>query len=100
MNSLDFQRYYYIPGHACLLVPNSLRLKPIIAPLRKFARSTTLEYNKTTTLTNSKGMTRSLFQDFRVDFRSCEHTYDPTRFINNVRPLSPLLTSFLPVKLF
>ena len=43
---------------------------------------------------NQKGTKRSLFQDFRVDTRSCEHTYDPIRFINYVHPLLPRLNSF------
>ena len=39
-------------------------------------------------------MTKCLLQDFRVDIRSCEHTYDPIRFINDVHPLLLRLTRF------
>ena len=31
---------------------------------------------------NREGKAKRLFQDFRVDIWSCEHTYDPSRFIN------------------
>ncbi len=62
-----------------------------------FAPCPHLEYNKHTTSSNQAGPAKFLPQAYGVDSRSCEHTYDPIGFINQVHPPLPGLTSFLPV---
>ena len=97
MNTLDFQRFYYIPERARLLVRRGIkRINLRFACLHVPSPWSIINIQRQQ---NRAGPSRRLFPDFRVDTRSCEHTYDPIRFINYVHPLLPRRTSFLPVKL-
>ena len=92
MNILDFQRHYYIPRRVSLLArPILKRTNHLLACLHVPLCWSIIKLQRHE---NQKGTKRSLFQDFRVDTRSCEHTYDPIGFINYVHPLLPRLNSF------
>ena len=102
MNACSFQWHYYIPGYFILPVQLEFMKKNQHSATHVFPRlRLPLPWSiiNIQRQQNQAGPSKRLFPDFRVDTWSCEHTYDPIRFINHVRPLLPQLTSFLPVKL-
>src|SRR5258708_12217154 len=98
MDTHGFQCPYYI--RECALLPDQIKnLSTWLSDASDspFSPFPHLEYNKHTTSSDQAGPAKFLPQAYGVDSRSCEHTYDPIEFINQVHPPLPGLTSFLPV---
>jgi hypothetical protein len=80
MNTLVIQRLYYISGYACLLaLPYFVSINSLVVRLHVPIAWSIINLQRHS---NRESVEKRVFQDFRVDIWSCEHRYDPTRFIN------------------
>ena len=96
MKALDFQCLYYIPGWVCLLALHDfVSINRLVVRLHVQLAWSIINLQRHA---NREGKEKRLLQDFRVDNWSCEHTYDPTRFINYAST-STAAGRLLPVRL-